>query len=335
MSSTFPAAIDSLVTWAPDSTHAGHAASHNALRDAILAAEATIGITGSTDPASLTNRIATLEGATLTASTVAAVIAADASRLILQQLYLQGMPKTILSCGVPFVMFGGNGSSAGLQFTGSAGAFTLSAAIMTSAFNLLAGGAYAYFPANFGGQTIAAGLRFVTMTDDTHGTVYEDLYTSGQPTIPASPTPFGANLTGWLTQTTSEVTAISGFTLTGNSLGKNGLMMPLVRMMANNTAGAKYARVKIGSTVVVSNGITTTYLDTDMLHAVQAMGSSGRLLCTRNGPPGISGSFTSYSSDVMAVDTSVDQPIVGTMQLGTNTDNLIVVFRSITAQYAA
>ena len=250
-------------------------------------------------------------------------------------LYQLGMPKSIVVSGVPFVMFGGNGSSTGLQFSGSAGSFTLSAAIMTSSFNLLAGGGYAYFPANFGGQTIAAGWYYCTMSDDTHGILYQNTYSSGQPTIPASPTAFVANLTGWLTQTTSEVTALSGFTLTGNSLGKNGLLTILIRMIANNSAGSKYGRIKISTIVILSNSLSTSYLDTDMMHAAQAMGSAGKLLCTRNGAPGFGGNYTSYSADVVTVDTTVDQAITGTMQLATNTDSLIVVFRSITAQYGA
>ena len=42
-------------------------------------------------------------------------------------------PQQIAAIGTPFAILPGDGSTTGLQFTGSAGAFTLSAAIVTNA----------------------------------------------------------------------------------------------------------------------------------------------------------------------------------------------------------
>lgn len=250
-------------------------------------------------------------------------------------LSLQGVPVTLVACGIPFVMFGGNGSTTGLQFTGSAGAFTLTAAILTNAFNFLAAGGYAYFPVNFGGQTIAAGWYFVKMTDDTHGTVYQDTYTSGQPVIPASPTAFVANLTGWLTQTISEVTALNGFTLSGNSLGKNGMLTSALRVVANSSAGSKSARFRVAGAGIFNVQPATSYLDSDTMYWMQNMGGTGKQLITRQGVGGVGTNYTSYGNDVLSVDTSVDQAMSFTLQLATNTDSVIAVFRSVTAQYGA
>ena len=54
-------------------------------------------------------------------------------------------PQQIAAIGTPFVILPGDGSTTGLQFTGSAGAFTLSAAIVTSAWNVLKG-CWCYMP---------------------------------------------------------------------------------------------------------------------------------------------------------------------------------------------
>ena len=65
-------------------------------------------------------------------------------------------PQQIAAIGVPFCILPGDGSTTGLQFTGSAGAFTLSAAILTNAWNALKG-CWCYMPANFGRTAYPAG----------------------------------------------------------------------------------------------------------------------------------------------------------------------------------
>ncbi len=68
-----------------------------------------------------------------------------------------GIPLAVMSVGTPFVIPPGDGAAVGLQFTGSAGAYTLSAAIITNGWNWLKNGFWLYLPANFGGSAYPAG----------------------------------------------------------------------------------------------------------------------------------------------------------------------------------
>ena len=56
-----------------------------------------------------------------------------------RQIRLISEINQIAAIGTPFAILPGDGSTTGLQFTGSAGAFTLSAAILTNAWNALKG----------------------------------------------------------------------------------------------------------------------------------------------------------------------------------------------------
>ena len=135
--------------------------------------------------------------------------------------WLRETPITIASVGVPFIIPPGDGAAVGLQFTGTAGAFTLSAAILTNAWNALKG-CWMYLPANFGGSTCPAGWYWAVFSSDTAGIVYTDTYVSGKPVRPNSPVAFSINLTGWLTSTTSEITGPTGFTLSRRLDGPSG-----------------------------------------------------------------------------------------------------------------
>lgn len=224
-----------------------------------------------------------------------------------------GLPIPVFSVGVPFVLLAGNGSTAGLQFTGSLGAFTMSAAVITNGY-LFLDGFYAYLPANFGGQTIAAGWYWAKLTSDTAGVLYQDTYTSGQPVRPASPTPFAVNLTGWLTQTNSEVTGPNGFTLPADALGNNGIMEYMLAVMATASGGTKTARVKFGGTTL-ANYISPGSNYQDVLLYTRAQGAQNKQKNSRAngvdaGAPGLAAASVEYTS----LDLSTSKAITVTLQ---------------------
>lgn len=249
----------------------------------------------------------------------------------LQALITNASSRTVFMTGIPFMMLPGNGSNAGLQWAGTRGTFTLTAGLMTGAWNSLRG-CYAYLPANFGGQTIEAGWYWTVMTSDTAGEVYNNTYSSGNPAYFESPTTFG-NLTGWLTQTTSEVTAISGFTIAAGSLGPSGLLRTLVKIIANSSGTSKIGRLKLGGVQVGYIPITSANLDVDVEMVMQNAGILTRQINTRSSVPGIAGSNTTYSLDHSAADTSVDCALTTTIQLGANTDLYTLLFRQIIAYH--
>ena len=224
-----------------------------------------------------------------------------------------GLPIPVFSVGVPFVLLAGNGSTAGLQFTGSLGAFTMSAAIITNGYIFL-DGFYAYLPANFGGQTIAAGWYWAKLTSDTAGVLYQDTYTSGQPVRPASPTPFAVNLTGWLTQTNSEITGPNGFTLPAAALGKNGYMEHMLAVMATASGGTKTARVKAGGTTIASY-ISPGSNYQDVLLYTRAQGTQSKQKNSRANGVDAGATGTAVASvEYTSLDLSTSKAITVTLQ---------------------
>ena len=102
-------------------------------------------------------------------------------------------PCSIAVIGTPFAILPGDGAAVGMFFTGTAGAFTLSAAIVTNAWNALKG-CWCYLPANFGGKTYPAGWYWAVFSSDTAGILYNNTYSSGVPVRPSTLTPFSDSL---------------------------------------------------------------------------------------------------------------------------------------------
>lgn len=240
----------------------------------------------------------------------------------------------VLAIGVPFRLFSGNGSNSGLQWSGLRGTFTLSSAIYTSHYYSQIVGGYAYLPANFGGATIAAGWYFYKMTSDTAGELYKETYVSGIPTIPSTPTAFGnSELTsGWLTQTTAEVTAITipdGYK--ANSMGKNGLFESILRLGGNSGNSGKIVKVKLGSTamhgfMVYGPGTLTgeAILSSRNQGAVNSQSCGRSITLSANNGVGFFSTADSSITSRTTIDTGVGADINVTMQLTANTDALLL-----------
>lgn len=248
-----------------------------------------------------------------------------------------GMPVPIVSIGIPFAIFPGNGSNAGLQFTGSAGAFTLSASLFANLWNQLAAGFWMYLPANFGGQTIAAGWYWATMSSATAGIVYTNTYSSGLPVSVDSPTAFGANLTGWLTQTTAEITGPTGFTLPGGSLGPNGFLDWWFRTSGGNSGTVKTIRGKAGTATIGAVAYSVSP-NGEYQGRLYNQGKTNRQGSMRNGTStsgvgtaGASMTTTEYS----AIDTTSDQTLSITLQTAGSSEGIVLLGASFESSYRA
>ena len=243
-------------------------------------------------------------------------------------------PQQIAAIGVPFCILPGDGSTTGLQFTGSAGAFTLSAAILTNAWNALKG-CWCYMPSGFGRSGYAAGWYWGVFSSDTAGVLYSDTYVSGRPVRDFSPTAFPVNLNGWLTQTTSEVTGPTGFTLVGGSMGPSGVVKTHWRIIGN-TASTKTFKEYLGSTPVATMGITASPL-TEMLTSIFNQGDQQKqVTSTASALTGVgtaNATFTVSSSATIATD--VDQTLSFSMQITANTACAILLHADVTVTYGA
>ena len=246
-------------------------------------------------------------------------------------------PQQIAAIGTPFVILPGDGSTTGLQFTGSAGAFTLSAAIMTGAWNALKG-CWCYMPSGFGRTAYPAGWYWAVFSSDTAGVLYTDTYVSGRPTRDFSPTAFPVNLSGWLTQTTSEVTGPTGFTMVGGSMGPNGVIKFHFRMLGNTTSNKSY-KIYLGGTAVAWIGTVTANANGEMIVSSRNQGSQSLQCGSRvSGTTGVGVASSTFTGapEFTSVDTSVDQNISISLQLLTlNTACAILMGADVSVTYGA
>ena len=243
-------------------------------------------------------------------------------------------PQQIAAIGVPFCILPGDGSTTGLQFTGSAGAFTLSAAILTNAWNALKG-CWCYMPSGFGRSGYAAGWYWAVFSSDTAGVLYSDNYVSGRPVRNFSPTAFPVNLNGWLTQTTAEVTGPTGFTLRGGSMGPNGCLKSHFRSSGNLT-GTKTFKGYLGSSVFSSIAPTvnpTTEIITSFCNQGVA---NAQLVSGINSNAGVGVNSNVFTTSRYAViDTTTDKNISYTLQLSVNTACAMLLHADVTVTYGA
>ena len=103
--------------------------------------------------------------------------------------------------------------------------------------------AYCYFPVNAIATGVAAGWYYTIFSSTTAGTIYNNVYTTGQPTIPTSPTAFSTTGPGAYTQTTgSQITGVQ-YVLPANVMGTTGSVIQHVDSMLANTANNKNIRL--------------------------------------------------------------------------------------------
>lgn len=249
--------------------------------------------------------------------------------------WLRETPLTIASIGVPFIIPPGDGAAVGLQFTGTAGAFTLSAAILTNAWNALKG-CWMYLTASFGGSTCPAGWYWAVFSSDTAGIVYTDTYVSGKPVRPSSPVAFSIDLTGRLTSTTSEVTGPTGFVLPGGSMGKNGILTNHLRV-SGNSVSSHTVKGYVGSTAAILLGATSSNPHNEGIVSVANQGSEVlQIGSRRSDPTGVGESGSSVNAlESSAVDTTVDQTLSMSLQITSTSAAVALLFSRFSVTYGA
>ena len=227
--------------------------------------------------------------------------------------------EVIAQINIPFLIMPGDGAANGCQFTGSGGAFTLSAAILANISTSLAG-CYAYFSAGFGGSSLQAGWYWTEFSSDTAGIVYAETYTTGTPRWQTTKTSITPNLSGWVTATTNEVVGPQGFLLPGTALGKNGNIQALVGQ-AGSIVGTKTYKAKLDATNIVST-VTTSSPVGETIHTITCMDSTTKKLLGRASAvlnTGVSFFINAYSTGNLAeIDTSVNQYLSFSLQQNTN-----------------
>lgn len=182
--------------------------------------------------------------------------------------------------------------------------------------------AYCYFPAGAIAAGSAAGWYFCQFSGTTAATVFNNTYTSGTPTIPASPTPFVTTGPGAYTQTTGSNIAAYTLSIPGNTIGLNGSIRVMGVRTNSNTSNNKTLTLNYGAYSVGTSAVGTNF-DSPFFGGfsnrgatnVQVPLSSAAMLLTPSATALVYG----------AIDSTSAQNLVFNLQLNTTATDFIVL----------
>lgn len=216
--------------------------------------------------------------------------------------------RVLIQSGIPFILV----SSGSI---GNNGALTGVTALPTTYTS-----AYLYFPADAIAVGVAAGWYYTAMSGTTAGTIKNNVYTSGQPTIPASPTAFATTGPGAYTQTISADIMGPAYTLPGGTLGTNGRVRISVQWGYTNSANTKTFRAQFDGTNLIPTTTATT--STNYRYELNMQNDGVATKQVTSWAP--SASISSTSPVRTSIDTSVNKDLKVGMQLANAADNMIV-----------
>lgn len=230
----------------------------------------------------------------------------------------QAGASTVLGqASVPMIMIG-----SGLMVANGVG--TATTALATTYPN-----AYCYFGLNAIASGVPAGWYYTVFTTSTAFTVFNNIYTSGTPTIPVSPTAFSTtspvSYTGVSSLQASYVLAIPG-----NTLGINGGIRADMSVTYTNTAAAKTISILYDALTFMTGAFTTTAALAG-IWGFKNRGTAGiQIGISQSGSP----PFQSQSADLPrgTVDSTVAKNLVVNLTNGTPLTNNIVL-ESITIEF--
>lgn len=209
--------------------------------------------------------------------------------------------------GIPFIL-----PSSGTM--GNNGAVTLTTALGTTYAN-----AYMYMPAGAIASGSAAGWYFCQMSSPTLGTLFNNVYTIGTPTIPASPTAFVTTGPGAYTQTTATDIPAIVIAVAGNTMGVNGAVEVWMLGANNNSAGIKKAPFYFGGTAAGGYSQTTSTF-AGFIHSVTNRGVAGAQVTINS----VAGDPTSGSAVYLTKDTTATQNAEVRANIAVATDYMVI-----------
>lgn len=245
---------------------------------------------------------------------------------------------TLFQSGIPFWLPPGDGGSNGLTFTGTRGVFTLSAAAPLQYAVAFTRNCYCYLPAGSGGL-VTGGWYWCQMSDDTNGEIFQETYSgTGQPKFISTPTAQPNLTAGRITQTLSEVTAITGV-VPGGSLGPNGILRACLASRSSSSATSKGFRLRFGSTLFAYlYSATSSNHVGDIESFLQNQGTPYKhTSVTRSlGRAHVTTTTMSLLDSTETIqDTTVDVPWNLTLFLGATADSAVAILRKLSVEYGA
>ena len=229
-------------------------------------------------------------------------------------------PVPLIQSAIPFVL------ASGSIVMGNNGAFTGMQALNTTYPD-----AYTYWPVDSIAVGVPAGWYYTVFSSTSAGTVYNNRYTGGQPSLPASPTAFATTGPGAVTQT---LTLVSGpqVTLPGGSMGPNGRLDATLLALANNTASSRVAAMRLNAISFSSpSALTGSTITADAWSRLDNAGKQNRQTLRSNAAFGQGTTAPGFGS----IDTASDQTFDVSMTLAGSADYLIVLRHSVNVTYGA
>jgi len=220
-------------------------------------------------------------------------------------------PRILGQSTLPFIL-----PSSGTM--GNNGALSLTTALPYTPFN-----AYVYLPLGAISSGSAAGWYFAQFSSATAGTVYNNVYTSGTPAIPTTPTAFVTTGPGAYTQTTGTYLPSYQVTIQANLLGLNGSIEVTGNLSLTTTSNNKGYRLYYGGQEI-NGGYTTTSPVSLPLHG--GFSNRGQTNIQVNL---LSGNMTGIGGNpfgpfITSVDSTVNQTLAFDLDIAAATDFMIL-----------
>ena len=225
-----------------------------------------------------------------------------------------GLGQSIAIGGVPMI----------LQASGTVGN-NGALSVLSSALDVTYPNCYLYFAVDKIATGVAAGWYYTVMSSTTAGTVYNNKYVSGTPSIPATPVAFATTGGGAYTQVTGSIDALTA-TLPAGAMGVNGALEFDYRLTCTNNVNAKSYAITLGGTSMFTASLASVAgLSQNSL--VKNQGKANRQ-ATYATDDTVGATFT-------AVDTSIARDVVFSMTHGTAADWVALITSRITVRPAA
>lgn len=234
------------------------------------------------------------------------------------------IPYSLLQTAVPICIPPGNGSTVGLQFTNTAGAFSLTTSTFTNTYSA---GIWMYMPVGAfdGTLPLVAGFYWAIMSSGSVGQMYGVTYQSA---IPATTPAIVTTSARWLTQVTTAVTLVQA-SLPANALGRNGSLTYRHIWSVSNSAGAKTLTLLLDTGVNITSLSPTTNGGWNGLASVANRGVANRQISAGQGAGGQGFTSMTGAAALYSVDTSAPIAPGAAGQLAANTDYIILESVSI------
>ena len=186
-----------------------------------------------------------------------------------------------------------------------------------------------FTPAIFAGST--AGWYWFVASSPTAGTLYNNTYVSGAPTVPTVLVPFVSTGPGLITQTFAEITGPS-VTLPANIMGPNGRAWTRASYTENNSANNHLHTLRFNGNVVSQAYLSSTTMAV-MSCTISNRGVTNSQIAVKTSA---ASEFGNGGTPIaLSVDTSQNTTMSATLALFNTTDYMTIEEFMVEVRYGA